>query len=47
MKINGNRCDLHTFDGREHLFTRNQNDKEKVLKLAEEFLISLGYLVAD
>lgn len=47
MKKKGNRCDLHAFKGRDHLFTRDQKDNEKVLKLAKEFLISLGYLVVD
>jgi len=47
MKKKGNRCDLHAFEGREHLFTGDQNDKEKVLKLAKKFLLSLGYLTTD
>ena len=47
MQATGNRCDLHTFKGRPHLFTRNPVDRRKCLDLADGFLASLGYVKRD
>lgn len=40
----GNRCELHLFEGRGHLFTRNSDDGREVQRQAEGFLKSLGYI---
>lgn len=44
MLAAGNRCELHLFEGRGHLFTRSTDDGREVQRLAAEFLKSLGYI---
>ncbi len=44
MKEAGNRCDLSVFEGRRHLFARNQTDRLESLRLADGFLRSLDWL---
>lgn len=45
MKKAGNRCELHAYKDRGHIVTKDTNDYEEILLLAEKFLASLGYIV--
>jgi len=40
----GNQCEFHGLEGRGHFIFNNKTDKEKIEKLTDDFLISLGYL---
>ncbi len=44
MKNAGNRCDLHVYEGREHLFHRNPDDYSDTMIKADRFLSSLGFI---
>jgi acetyl esterase/lipase len=43
LEQTGNRCDLHVYPGRGHLFTRDRQDMADTLAKADAFLASLGY----
>jgi len=47
MKEMGNRCDLHAYEGREHLFHQNPDDYADTMIKADLFLVSLGYLKGE
>jgi acetyl esterase len=42
----GNRCDLHVYPGRGHVFTNDQRDFRDTLAKADQFLASLGFIEA-
>ena len=44
MKSQGNRCELHGFDGQKHGFFNGDEFKQKTLAEADQFLVSLGWL---
>lgn len=44
MKVLGNRCELHGFDGQKHGFFNGDAFKQKTLAEADRFLVSLGWL---
>ena len=44
MKSQGNRCELHGFDGQKHGFFNGDEFKQKTLVEADQFFVSLGWL---
>ena len=47
MKEAGNRCDLHVYEGRPHLFHSIQDDYIDTMIKVDLFFTSLGYLVGE
>ena len=47
MRLAGNRCDLHIYEGREHLFHRDPHDYIDTMIKADLFLSSLGFLEGE
>ena len=43
----GNRCDLHIYPGRAHLFTDDPRDYADTMQRADRFLVSLGFLEGE
>ena len=43
----GNRCDLHIYPGRGHLFTDDPRDYTDTMQRADRFLVSLGFLEGE
>lgn len=47
MERAGNRCELHVYPGRGHLFTRDLEDYRDTMVKADRFLVSLGFLEGE
>ena len=47
MEKVGSRCDLHLFEGQGHGFFAKPENYEKTMLLADQFLVSLGYIKGE
>ena len=47
MTAAGNRCDLHVYKNRSHMFTNDIDDYVDTMVKIDAFLVSLGFLAGE